>query len=67
MPENNHSYERDNRHDNKTDCNVLAAIADFAFDLGCIGLIIILLIHLAAYYTTTDCKFFEPKDSLNLV
>lgn len=58
MPENDHAREYDNRNDDQADGKPLPALLLLAFVLCEIEFLIIKLVHLAAYYTKTDCKFF---------
>ena len=58
MPENDHASEDDNRNDDQADGKPLPALLPGALIVREIKFLIIKLIHLGAYYTKTECKFF---------
>ena len=58
MPENYHAREHNNRNYDYSDGQSLPALLLLAFVVCEIEFLIIKLIHLAAYYIKTDCKFF---------
>ena len=58
MPEYDHAHEHDNRNYDQADGKPLPSLLLLAFVVREIEFLIIKLVHLAAYYTKTDCKFF---------
>ena len=58
MPENHHAREDDDRNYYHNDGKPLPALLLLTFVLREIEILVIKLVHLAAYYTKTECKFF---------
>ena len=58
MPENDHAREYENRNDDQADGETLPTLLLLAFVLREIEILVIKLVHLVAYYTKTECKFF---------
>ena len=58
MPENDHAREYDKSDNDYADGKALPAFLKVAFVLRNVKIFVLKLIHLGAYYTKTECKFF---------